>query len=379
MARVERVEVRVVGPDVARTTWASMPPQFMALTIARIWDTDGACGFGASETYASGAFDLSGYEAARSLAPRIVGEEASLIEARFRDLQTDVTPGVPGAAAALDIALWDLAAKRARLPLYKFLGASRDSIPAYASTPQLDDIPAYLNLVADLAAEGFGAVKFHAWNYLERDLPMLKAVHAEYGNSALVFMHDAENRYDRYDALIVGRALEEMGFRWFEAPFRDYDLYSYRQLRRQVSVPIVPHGLWLSDLCEIAAYLGQDPWDALRFDASAVGITVGRKIAALAEAWAMPVEVQSWGYSLIQAPNLHMSLSVAGSTYFESPVPYDAYEFGVENPIRCDSMGFVHPPAGDGLGLELLWDEIEAATLAREEITTGVRARELPV
>jgi L-alanine-DL-glutamate epimerase-like enolase superfamily enzyme len=376
VARIERVEVRVLGPDVVRTTWASMPPQFMAMVLVRVWDADGAWGVGASENYASGDFDLSAYEATRSLAPLIVGEEASHLEARSRDLQTDVLPTVPGSMAAIDIALWDLAARRASLPLYKYLGGSRDVIPAYASTPQMEDVPAYLALVESLASDGFTAVKFHAWNYPERDLQMLAAVHAEYASSGITFMHDAENRYDRYGAMQVGRALEEMGFRWFEAPFRDYDLHSYRRLRQHLSIPIIPHGLWISDIGELATYLSQDPWDALRFDASMVGITTGRKIAALAEAWGMPVEVQSWGYSLIQAPNLHLALSVAGSNYFESPVPYDAYEFGVENPIRCDANGIVQAPAGDGLGLELRWEEIEAATLAQADITTGVRARE---
>jgi L-alanine-DL-glutamate epimerase-like enolase superfamily enzyme len=350
----------------------------MALVIARVWDSDGASGVGASENYAAGDFDLASYEAARSLAPLIVDEEATHLEALSRALQRDVTPNTPGAAAALDIALWDLAAKRASLPLYKYLGARRDEIPAYASTPQLDDTSAYLTLVEDLASEGFTAVKFHAWNYPERDLEMLRAVHAEYADSGIAFMHDAENRYDRYGALLVGRGLQEMGFRWFEAPFRDYDLHSYRALRRHLSIPIVPHGLWISDLGELATYLSQDPWDALRFDTSMVGVTTGRKIAALAEAWGMPVEVQSWGYSMIQAPNLHLALSVAGSNYFESPVPYEAYEFGVQNPIRCDANGMVQAPAGHGLGLELSWEEIDAATLARTDVTTSVRARELP-
>ena len=126
---------------------------------------------------------------------------------------------------------------------------------------------------------------------------MLRAVHAQFGDSGITFMHDAENRYDRYGALLVGRALQEMGFRWFEAPFRDYDIHSYRRLRQQLSIPVIPHGLWISDLGELATYLSQDPWDALRFDTSMVGVTTGRKIAALAEAWGMPVEVQSWGYS----------------------------------------------------------------------------------
>jgi L-alanine-DL-glutamate epimerase-like enolase superfamily enzyme len=360
-------------------TWASMPPQYISLIIARIWDSDGACGLGASQTYAAGGFDVSMYAAVQSLAPRIIGQDAANIEARSRDLQTDVMPSAPGATAVLDIALWDLAATRARLPLYRFLGGSRDRIPAYASTPQLENNDAYMNHVAALMEEGFTAIKFHAWNVPDRDLSMLRAVHAEYGGSGITFMHDAENRYDRYAAFTVASELQAMGFRWFEAPFRDYDISSYRELRRRVDIPIIPHGLWISDLQELTAYLRQDPWDAVRFDASVVGITTARKMSALAEAWGLPVEVQSWGYSLIQAPNLHLSLSVAGSTYLELPVPYDAYEFAVQNPIRCDSHGVVQAPAGDGIGLELVWEEIEAATLASCEVTEGIRPRSVSV
>jgi len=39
------------------------------------------------------------------------------------------------------------------------------------------------------------------------------------------------------------------------------------------------------------------------------GLTPARKIAALAEAFGLPVEPQSWGYSFIQLPNLHLGLA----------------------------------------------------------------------
>ncbi len=125
MADIAKIEVIAAGPDVPRTTWASMDPQFMALNIVRIRDTDGAEGVGASENYASGGFDLSTYEAIRALAPRILGQEALDREARWRDLQTLVLPAAPGAIGAIDIALWDLAATRAGLPVYQLLGGAR--------------------------------------------------------------------------------------------------------------------------------------------------------------------------------------------------------------------------------------------------------------
>jgi L-alanine-DL-glutamate epimerase-like enolase superfamily enzyme len=367
MAGIARIECLAVGPDVPRTTWASMDPQFMALNVVRIWDSDGAEGTGAAENYAANRFDLSTYEAIRALAPRILGKEALDREARWLDLQTFVQPAAPGAVAAIDIALWDLAARRAGLPLYRLLGGARTELPAYASTPELPDAAAYLQHVSDLAGLGYRAIKFHAWNVPGRDLEMLRAVHREFGDSGLTFMHDAENRYDRVSGFRVARELEDLGFRWFEAPYVDYDLAAYAELRRRVSVPILPHGLWLSDLREYRHALEHAPWDAVRFDVTSVGgFTQARKIAALAEAFGLPVEPQSWGYSLIQMPNLHLGLSTASTSYFESPVPYEPYEFGVQNPIRPDSAGMVTAPADPGLGLTVDWDRIAAATLTRD-------------
>jgi L-alanine-DL-glutamate epimerase-like enolase superfamily enzyme len=367
MAPIARIEVMAAGPDVPRTTWAGMAPQYMALNVVRVLDRDGAEGVGATESYAAGGFDLSTYESIRALAPRILGREALDREARWLDLQTLVLPAAPGAVAAIDIALWDLAARRAGLPVYRLLGGARTELVAYASTPELPDVAAYLRHVADLAGLGYTAIKFHAWNVPGRDLEMLRAVHREYGSSGLEFMHDAENRYDRLAGLRVARELEDMGFRWFEAPYVDYDVAAYAELRRRVSIPLIPHGLWFSDLREYRLALEREPWDAVRFDVTvAGGFTLARKITALAEAFGLPVEPQSWGYSLIQAANLQLGLATAGSGYFESPVPYEPYEFGVQNPIRPGPGGVVAAPDGPGLGMAIDWEQIESAILKRD-------------
>ena len=50
---------------------------------------------------------------------------------------------------------------------------------------------------------------------------------------------------------------------------------------------------------------------------------------ALAEANGMNVEIQCWGYTLTQAANLHVMLAYSNCTYFEQPVPYPAFEYGV--------------------------------------------------
>ena len=286
-------------------------------------------------------------------------------EALWYELQDLALPVLPTAQSALDIALWDLVAKRAGLPLFELLGGARRRIPAYASTPLLGGVDEYVTLVGRLSELGFRAIKFHAWCEPDRDLEMLRAVHSAHAGSGLQLMHDAEQRYDRRSALRVGLELAEMQFTWLEAPLPDLDVDGYAELRRRVRVPILPGGNTIIDLRDVERALRSEAWDAVRFDvAVAGGITPGRKLAALGEAAGLWTELQSWGYTLIQAANLHLGLAVGSTGFFESPVPYEPYEFGVTNPIRIDDDGFVSPPAGPGLGIDVDWQEVDASTFA---------------
>jgi L-alanine-DL-glutamate epimerase-like enolase superfamily enzyme len=182
------------------------------------------------------------------------------------------------------------------------------------------------------------------------------------------FMLDVEQRYERGDALRTAQELEEFGYFWFEAPLVDYDLAGYRDLRKYVSVPIIPAGNSIIDprLIEIAIDMGC--WTQARVDATvAGGITGTLKIMALAEARGMTVELQSWGYTTTQAANLHLMLARPNCTYFEQPVPYPAFEYGFTNPIRPGRDGHVRVSELPGLGLEIDWKAIEAASIFKFE------------
>jgi L-alanine-DL-glutamate epimerase-like enolase superfamily enzyme len=365
MSVIDRIDVLAVGPDVALMGWAEeLPPQHATLTIVRVFDDDGNEGVGATPSYSTGRFDLAMLESLRLICPRVLGKDPELREAIWYGLDDLTLPVLPGAQAALDIALWDLVARCVGMPLYRLLGGARERIVAYASTPMLADTDAYVEFVADMRSRGFRAVKIHAWCEPERDLPMLRAVHSTHGDSGVALMHDAEQRYDRRSAARVGAELDGMGFEWLEAPLPDPDLDGYRELRRRVGVPILPGGNTILAVRDVGRALRMEPWDAVRFDVTiAGGFTPARKLAGLAEAWGLRVELQSWGYTLIQAANLHFGLAYEHTGYFELPVPHEPYEYGVENPYRIEPDGYVLAPTEPGLGVVVDWERMTAATV----------------
>ena len=74
----------------------------------------------------------------------------------------------------------------------------------------------------------------------------------------------------------------------------------------------------------------------------------------------LPIAIQSWGHSLAQATNLHLMLANERTRYFEASMPKEAYEFGMKNGNLLDE-GQVVAPEGNGLGIEVDWDNLAMA------------------
>ncbi len=369
---IDRIEVYAVGPEVARYRWVwNMAEQFMTNTVIRVFTKGGLEGIAGAISFSEYGFSSAVAETLRRMAPDLLGQTPLEREALWHRMRRLDFPTAPQAQSLMDIALWDLAAKHADMPLYQFLGGARSKVLSYASTPLLEETGKYVEAVGDLKAQGFKAIKFHCWCDPRKDMEMVRAVTARYGGDpSLRFMLDVEMRYTPADAYRVARELEELDFEWFEAPLLDTELRGYQELRRHVNVPIIPAGNWLLAPGLIEAAIGLGCWSSARIDTTIVGgFTPARKIMALAAANSMNVEVQCWGYTLTQAANLHLMLAYDNCTYFEQAVPFEPYEFGSRNFIRTDAQGYVHAPAGSGLGIEVDWDQIRKASFLTYEIT----------
>ena len=263
--------------------------------------------------------------------------------------------------SSIDIALWDLAARKAGRPLYELLGAKRNSIEAYASLPFYDSLPEYVEAVNEYAKLGYLTFKFHVWGQIEEDIKLVKLIQQTFANDPYHFMIDLEGAYGFEDALRLGEEMDDNLFIWLEGPINDELLDQYKELRNRLSLPIIPAGYNIYSPEFIREGINTGSWDAGRFDATTVGgISKALELLIIANNADLPIEIQSWGHSLAQAANLHLMLANERTRYFEASMPKDAYEFGMKNANLLDQEQVI-APEGDGLGIEVNWDNLSMA------------------
>jgi L-alanine-DL-glutamate epimerase-like enolase superfamily enzyme len=360
--RIVSVEIHAVGTDNTDARYYSGTEVWKQMNnILRIKTADGFEGTSGVVSEHQGEFSDEHLLELQSVTADLLGLR-SLDPVEVGAMLERTKPDLSDAARAnIDIALWDLAARRAGLPLYELLGAKRDSIEPYASLPFYDSLPEYVEAVNDYAKLGYRIFKFHVWGLIEEDSKLVKLIQQTFADSPYRFMIDLEGAYGFEDALRLGGEMDEGLFIWLEGPIDDELLEQYRELRSKLTLPIIPAGYNIYSSEFIRQGIKTGSWDAGRFDATTIGgITKALELLIIANDADLSIEIQSWGHSLAQATNLHLMLANERTRYFEASMPKEAYEFGMKNGNLLD-QGQVIAPELDGLGIEVDWDNLTMA------------------
>lgn len=252
--------------------------------------------------------------------------------------------------APLELAVLDALGRQTRLPAAAFLGGVRRTrIEAYASLPSFDSPAAAVSCAAAAIDVGFRAVKFHASGSVDADVETVSAARRELGPKVSL-MWDASCAYELYSAVVVGSALADSGFLWFEAPLTDESTEALRSLAGRISVPLVPDGLVQRSSADWARDVRDGVWGALRLDVTRTpGVSSAVRLLRLSETLGLPCEIQSFGFPLSQYSNLQLMLATHACRFFEAPFPTADFEDGLAiAPVLVD--GFVLAPEGPGLG-----------------------------
>lgn len=274
--------------DAKVLTGRQKPMTEVVLLFAEITSAQGLEGVGFS--YSKRAGGPAQYAHAKEVAELLIGEDPSDIPRLYeRLLWAGASVGRSGLAtqalAALDIALWDLKAKRADLPLTKLIGAHRDSVRTYNTSGGFLSAP--LEEVRENAARsleaGIGGIKIKVGHPdAAVDRARVEAVRETIGEDTPL-MVDANQQWDRPAALRMGRWLEQFDLVWIEEPLDAYDVEGHRQLADALDTPIAT-GEMLASVAEHVRLIDARACDILQPDAPRVGgITQFLRLATLAD------------------------------------------------------------------------------------------------
>src|SRR3981081_1173870 len=130
------------------------------------------------------------------------------------------------ALSALDIALWDLKARRANVPLFRLLGGFDPTVPCYAGGIDLDlSVEALLQQTDDNLAKGFRAIKMKVGRPdLASDVTRVQTMRKHLGNGFPV-MADANMKWTVEEAIRAARALPPYELTWLEEPIIPDDIF----------------------------------------------------------------------------------------------------------------------------------------------------------
>jgi L-alanine-DL-glutamate epimerase-like enolase superfamily enzyme len=338
---------------------------------------DGLIGIGEASPMQGGLASLG--IVARNLAPRLIGadplDHAVLLDSVLHEfVKLGPEGALTGALAALDIALWDLKGKLFGQPIYKLLGGAwRTALPFYASIggngertvdevlrvveARLKDQPAAVKI-------RFDADRTKPDNDIPGDIAKARAVRKLVGDG-LPLAFDANNGYSVGGAIRVGRALEELGYWWFEEPVQHYHVKAMGEVARRLDITVSAGEQTytlsgLADLIDAGVRMVQP--DIVKMG----GITGLMRCAALAQAHSVELVPHQTQPMIGHMASLHLTASQFQATKpceLNDPSPRQHAVF--ENPPKPVD-GLFRLPAEPGLGLR-----INESELAKRRVPIG--------
>ena len=138
-----------------------------------------------------------------------------------------------------------------------------------------------------------------------------------------VLAHDPVQRYNRFEALKVGRVLDELNYAWFEDPIPTTDLEGLVELNRALDLPLHV-GEFLASISDFAEYIRRGALDVARLIADNVGgISGSMRVGVLADAFNLECTPHNWGNPTDLAVHFHLELALPNAYWFEMPHPGD--------------------------------------------------------
>ncbi|WP_102106892.1 mandelate racemase/muconate lactonizing enzyme family protein [Oceaniglobus roseus] len=357
-------------------------------TLVKVTTDTGITGWG--ECYASTVGPTAMEHVIRDVFSRhMAGENPENIELMFRRVYSSgftqrPDPTVMGAFSGLEIACWDILGKDRDRPVWALIGGlMNERIRAYTYLYPLPhhEMPAFWvdpdqNAEAALALveKGYTALKFDpagpytirtghqpARSDISRSAAFCRAIREAVGDRAdLLF--GTHGQFNTHGAIRMGAAIEPYDPLWYEEPIPPDNIAEFARVAEAVRIPVAT-GERMTTKAEFAAALRAGVKILQPALGRAGGIWEAKKIAAIAEPWNAEIAPHLYAGPVEWAANLHLAASIPNLLMAET-IETPFHDALIKGAIRVEN-GFVAPPKGAGLGIEV--DE----ALARAHPYTG--------
>jgi galactonate dehydratase len=361
--------LRATLAKVQRTSQGDYPA--IELVVVEVETSDGLTGFGEALARRGSAGYARLIEDA--LAPRLIGKDPADRRALWKATRAALS-GRPGgqlveAIAGVDIALWDIAGKAAGQPVHKLLGGiGRTEVAAYASSINwLDDDTVEAEVTAAVKA-GFREIKVKLGHPLKDAIARARFVRRLAGDDIALYV-DANWAYDVDDAMIVGRALADLGYGFFEEPIAPHDRDGYRRLAQHLPIRLAAGE---SDYVasEALTMLQDRSLGLIQPDVTrSGGITETWRIAELAAAFNTAYAPHvGWSGAICVAASLQLAAAAETFRTFECMVYANPLRDAFTHPVVGEGSqlvdGKLAVPQGPGLGIEIDRDALARFRIA---------------
>lgn len=269
--------------------------------------------------------------------------------------------------AAADVMMWDLLGQAVNRPIYKLLNGgmvTKTKMLCYASSTHLPFIEDFAPEVIQAKKLNFRGYKIHPGVGQHRDAKI--QIPAYIGHMELIrqcraaagpeFMlaHDPVQVYNRFEAITVGRVLDELDYAWYEDPIQTTDIEGLIELNRSLDVPL-SMGEFIYSISDYANYISRGALNIVRLIADNVGgISGSMRIGLLADAFGLECQPHNWGNPIDIMLHFHLELALLNAEWFELPMPVERADHPfMKTRFRPDADGFIHAPTAPGMGVEI--------------------------
>ncbi|PHZ86370.1 mandelate racemase/muconate lactonizing enzyme family protein [Paremcibacter congregatus] len=328
--------------------------------IVKITTGSGIVGWGEASPccpYITGDTADTNYQTAQQLAKLIIGKAAVAIEARMAEINGFIV-GEPSIRSAFDMALYDIAAKAANMPLYRFLGGERREIRTDLTIGWQETVEQTVAQAQAILDAGFDAIKMKTGRPGLCDVPHVKAVR-ELAGPDIAIKIDSNQGWDYPTAIANINAMKHLNLDYSEQPLKVWDYEGLARLRDKVNLPICADESVFTDK-DALKLIKQGACDYLNIKlGKAGGIHMGLKINAIAEANGSKCMIGCFGESRLGlSAAAHLAMARPNITFLDLDSAYHFKSDPVIGGVTYDEKvgGLLHLPDTPGHGAEI--DEI---------------------